>query len=246
MATLAALEHECAHALSARRFGYRLNRIVLMPYGAVISGDLSGMTPKQEILVCLSGPLCNAATALGFTALWWLFPETYAFTDVAAYLSASLFLVNLLPAWPLDGGRILRVCLRPLGKKRARVISLAITYMTSGALLGYFIFSCFSKANFGALVFAILLAAGSFGGGEYARLTFSRNKNFKRGIEERRIAISADCTAGEAMRFLREDKYLVLVLFEEREFCGELLEEELLDELEKGNYGSSLKSFLPI
>ena len=38
-ATLAALEHECAHAIAARRYGFRLDKLVLMPYGAVLSGD---------------------------------------------------------------------------------------------------------------------------------------------------------------------------------------------------------------
>ena len=134
--------------------------------------------------------------------------------------------------------------MRPLGGKKARIICKTVTFLTAAAILGYFIGSCFSKPNFGALLFALLLCAGAFGGGEYARLTFSRNKNFRRGIEEKRIALSWDVTAGEAMRFLREDKYLVLVLFENNEFAGELTEEELLSELERGNYASPLKDFI--
>ena len=43
-----ALEHECAHAFSASKRGYRLNKIVLMPYGAVIDGDLQGISFKDE------------------------------------------------------------------------------------------------------------------------------------------------------------------------------------------------------
>lgn len=245
LATIAALEHECAHALAARRFGFGLNRVVLMPYGAMIEGDLSGIPPLQELWVCLAGPLANAATALGFVALWWLYPETYPFTDAAAYVSASLFFVNLLPAFPLDGGRILRILLRPLGGKKAKIICVAVTFCFAAALLGYFIWSCFSEPNFGALIFAVLLAAGAFGGGEYARLTFSRNKNFKRGIEEKRIALSGDVTAGEAMRFLREDKLLTLVLYDGGEYMGELGEEDLLSALEQSKYGAPLKELLP-
>lgn len=245
-AAIAALEHECAHALAARRFGYRLDKIILMPYGAVVSGDLSGIPARQELWVCLAGPLANAVTALGFTALWWLYPETYPYTDAAAYVSASLFLVNLLPAWPLDGGRILRILLRPAGKRKGRIICTSVTLFTAAAILGYFIWSCFSLPNLGALFFAILLGAGAFGGAEYERLTFSRNKNFRKGIEERRIALSSDVTAGEAMHFLREDKYLVLVLFENGEFVGELAEEELLCELERGNYALPLKNFITV
>ena len=105
--TLVALMHECGHAFAAARVGYRLDKIVLMPYGALISGDIEGIGLKDEIKVALAGPLVNAATAVLFVALWWFFPETYAYTDVAAYASAAIALVNLIPAYPLDGGRIL-------------------------------------------------------------------------------------------------------------------------------------------
>ena len=217
-----------------------------MPYGAVVSGDIAGMPAKEEILVCIAGPLANAVTALGFVALWWLYPETYPFTDAAAYVSFSLFVVNLLPAFPLDGGRILRILLRPLGERKAKIICRAVTLLIAALILGTFIYSCFKTPNFGALLFAVLLAAGAFGGREYARLTFTRQKNFSRGIEEKRIALSADCTAGHAMRFLREDKYLVLVLFEKGEFYGEVTEEELISALEHGEYAAPLKSLTAI
>lgn len=50
-AVLVALEHECAHSFAAARLGFRLNRVVLMPYGAVISGNLDGISFKDEIRV---------------------------------------------------------------------------------------------------------------------------------------------------------------------------------------------------
>lgn len=237
----AALEHECAHAFAARRLGFCLNKLVLMPYGAVISGDIGGISPKEEIAVLLAGPLANAITALGFTALWWLFPETYPYTDVAAYVSLSLFLVNLLPAFPLDGGRMLRVFLRPLGEKRAARICRIVSLLISAAILGYFVYSCFSAPNLSALIFSVLLFAGSFGGGSYGRIAFAP-KNFSRGVEERRIAYSAEHTAGEAMRFLRDDKYLVLELFDGEEFLGELTEEELVKVLQEDGYERQLRT----
>ncbi len=239
-AVFAALEHELCHALAARRMGFSLNKIVLMPYGAVVSGDIRGISPLQEIWVCLAGPLSNAVTALGFVALWWLFPETYPYTDVAAQVSFSLFLVNLLPAYPLDGGRILRVLLRPLGARKAAIVCRAVTVLFAAGLAAWFVFTCFHAPDFGLLVFALFLLCGTFGGGEYARVVFCE-KDFSRGVEERRIALSAEKTAGEAMRYLREDKYLVLVLFEKGEFLGELSEEELLKILREEGYSRKLK-----
>lgn len=116
--TLTAVMHEFAHAAAAARVGYRLRRIVLMPYGAIIRGDLEGISFKDEIFVALAGPLANAAAALGFIALWWLFPDAYPYTDTAAFASLGIAAVNVLPAYPLDGGRVLFCA---LAKKRGKL-----------------------------------------------------------------------------------------------------------------------------
>lgn len=244
-AALAAAEHECAHAFVARRYGFALDKLVLMPYGAVLSGDIAGIGKKQELAVLVAGPLANAVTALAFVALWWLFPETYPYTEAAASVSFSLFLVNLLPAYPLDGGRILHLLLSPLGERRANVVCRAVTLLTALGVLAYFIWTCFFDAAWTALVFSVLLAAGAFGGGRYARMTFSREKSFARGLEERRVVIAAERTVQDAFRHLREEKYLVLVLFSGGEFLGELSEEEFLDAVRSGRWNTQLSELLP-
>lgn len=244
-AAVAAVEHECAHAFVARRYGFALDKLVLMPYGAVLSGDISGIAKRQELAVLAAGPLANAATALAFVALWWLFPETYPYTDAAAYVSFSLFLVNLLPAYPLDGGRMLHLLLSPLGERRARRICRAVTLLVAAGVLAYFIWTCFADPAWTALIFSVLLAAGAFGGGRYARMTFSREKGLARGLEERRVVISAERTVQDAFRFLREEKYLVLVLFSGSEFLGELTEEEYLRAVQAGAWSEPLGGLLP-
>ena len=241
-AVIAALEHECAHAFAAKRFGYSLDKIVLMPYGAVVSGDISGIGRKEEIVVLLAGPLANLFTGLFFVALWWIYPESYPFTDTAAYISFSLFFVNLLPAWPLDGGRILRTLLRPLGEKRAKIVCTTLTAVIAAAVLGYFVYSCFSAPAFTALAFSLLLAVGVIGGGAYRPVRIAHD--FSKGVEERRVALSADRTLKDALRYLREDKYLVLVLFEGDEFLGELPEEDLMKALAEGDYTRTLGACL--
>ena len=243
-AVLAALEHEFAHAIAARSEGYCLDKVVLMPYGAVISGDLSGIPPRAEAKVLLAGPLANAFTALAFAALWWLFPETYPYTEAAAEVSLSLFLVNLLPAYPLDGGRLLFLLLRPLGEARARLLSRISAFLTAAGILAVFAVSCFSRPNFSALFFALLLLAGNFGGGSYRRIAFPRGRSFSRGVEEKRIVLSSERTAGECVRYLREDRYLVLIVYEDGEYLGELSEGELFAVLEAGGYRTTLKEAL--
>lgn len=244
-AILAAVEHECAHAFAARRYGFTLDKLILMPYGATIAGDIGGIGRRQELYVLLAGPIANGATALAFVALWWLYPETYPYTEAAAQVSLSLFVVNLLPAYPLDGGRVLHLALAPLGERRARLLCRVVTLVIAAGIAAYFVWTCFSRPVFSALLFAGLLAAGAFGGGRYGRIAFSREKSFARGLEERRVVIAGDRTVQDAFRYLREEKYLVLVLYQDGEFMGELSEEEYLRAVEAGKWRTPLAEILP-
>lgn len=243
MATLAALEHELAHAFAARRCGYALDKIVLMPYGAVIKGDLSDMGMVERLWVLAAGPLCNGLTALAFAALWWLFPETYPYTDTAFEVSLSLCLVNLLPAYPLDGGRALRLLIGRRSQKAARIVGTVCNFLTVAAVAGYFVYSCVKGTPaFSALAFSILLFAGAFGGGgSYKSVAFSREKSFSRGIEEKRVVISCDCALRKGLRYLRRERYLVFVLYEGEEFFGEMTEGEYLAALSAGDYSKTFR-----
>lgn len=247
-ALVAALEHECAHAFAARRYGFSLDTVTLMPYGAVVSGDISGIGRKQAVAVLLAGPLANAATALAFVALWWLFPATYPYTDTAAYISLSLFAVNLLPAYPLDGGRILKLALSPLKERTVRIVLTAVSLCISAGILALFGISCKKTPQWTALALGIMLAAGALGslkrGGSYGRICFSREKSFRRGIEERRVMLDSNRPLSSALRFLSEEKYLVLVLTENGEFLGEVTEGEYLAALDGGDYSRPLKTAL--
>ncbi len=244
-AVLCALEHECAHAFVAKRYGYSLDSVILMPYGAVVSGDIAGIGKKEELAVLVAGPLSNLMTGIFFVALWWTFPETYPYTELAAQISFSLFFVNLLPAYPLDGGRLLRLMLSPLGERRAKIIGTVVSALVSFGVLAFFVWSCFHTPAWTALAFSLMLLAGAFGGGgSYRRLTFSREASFKRGVEERRVALSADAPLKDALKFLSEEKYLTLLLFEREEFLAEMSEEEVLSALQNGELSTPLKRFL--
>lgn len=98
--------HELTHAFVAKKYGYAMTQFRLMPYGAGVVGDLSEVTPTEEIVIALVGPLCSIILALITVALWWLYPVTYPYTEPFAQINLSLAVTNLLPVYPLDGGRI--------------------------------------------------------------------------------------------------------------------------------------------
>jgi Zn-dependent protease len=126
--------HELAHALTARRFGVRTSSIALFLFGGVATLEAEPPNPRAGALVALAGPAMSAAIA--FAALGALHvvdaivPVRYA--DVAAsilayvtFANAVLAAFNLIPAYPMDGGRVLRALLWRLRGDRDRATATA-------------------------------------------------------------------------------------------------------------------------
>ena len=192
--TLSALLHEGGHYIVSSSMGYELNRITLMPYGAVLSGYAGDVTIKDEIKIAVAGPAVSGFLAIFFTALWWLFPSAYPFTDLAGKTNAALFFVNLIPAYPLDGGRVLyALASLKTGRKKGLKIAKIVTISISAALLLLFIYSCFHGINLTIAVFSVFLISGLFGfkKGDYVSVyeNFSVDK-IKRPKVVRRAAVS--------------------------------------------------------
>lgn len=111
------LLHELAHSVVARRFGISIKGITLFLFGGVAEFETEPKLASVEFWVALAGPVMSLALSFGFWVLA-LFSE-FAFdlpalTEVLSYLAAInlvLALFNLLPAFPLDGGRVLRAYL---------------------------------------------------------------------------------------------------------------------------------------
>ncbi len=112
--------HEFGHALTARRFGIRTPDVTLLPIGGVARLEKMPEKPGQEILVALAGPAVNVVIFLVLLAL--LGPGAFVGLDPTnltlaslpaqiATLNLVLALFNLLPAFPMDGGRVLRALL---------------------------------------------------------------------------------------------------------------------------------------
>jgi Zn-dependent protease len=113
--------HELGHALAARRFDIGTRSITLLPIGGVASIERTPEDPRQEIIIALAGPLVS----LGIAGLLWLWLRASggmvpveqldmvegSFLQRLMLVNVLLAVFNLVPAFPMDGGRVLRAFL---------------------------------------------------------------------------------------------------------------------------------------
>lgn len=128
--------HEYGHSLMAKKFGYKVANIALYPYGGIASVE-GGFehNNKHEFWIAVAGPLVNVVFGLLFIPLAFMFAET----DLVNLLfllclkvNAILLFFNLLPLYPLDGGRICKTLIgMNITKKWAMKATGIVTVVTS-------------------------------------------------------------------------------------------------------------------
>lgn len=119
--------HEYGHALAARRFGVKTLDIIISPIGGIARLQKLPEKPKHELFVAIAGPLVNLSIALFLFAIAYItyqndflpspdeslgiISSPFGFLTLLIWINLVLFVFNLVPAFPMDGGRILRALL---------------------------------------------------------------------------------------------------------------------------------------
>lgn len=103
------LVHELGHVVVARGFGWTIREVKLLPFGGVAEvEEAGGLSAREEVLVAIAGPLQNVwmgtlAWALGALGVW-----DSGWGQYVAQANMMIALFNLLPIYPLDGGKLLQ------------------------------------------------------------------------------------------------------------------------------------------
>jgi Zn-dependent protease len=133
--------HELGHCLTARRFGIGTRRILLLPIGGMADMEAIPREPRRELLMTFAGPAVNFAIAgVLWLAIWLVgnHAQTQTATnlrdlaEILAHWNLLMGTFNLLPAFPMDGGRILRALLAT----RLPYVRATFWAATVGKLLG--------------------------------------------------------------------------------------------------------------
>jgi Zn-dependent protease/CBS domain-containing protein len=172
--------HELGHALTARRYGVRTRSITLLPIGGVASLEKMPDRPLHELIVALAGPAVNVVIA-GLLYLVILvgpgFPTSEEISLTEPQFLIQLFVVNvllvlfnLLPAFPMDGGRVLRSLLAmKLPYHRATAIAAAC----GQGMAMLFVFLGFLIPNFVLILIAVFVWLGATSESSAAEFKFT-------------------------------------------------------------------------
>jgi Zn-dependent protease/predicted transcriptional regulator len=150
------LIHELAHSLVAHRKGIRINSITLMIFGGIATMEEGVPDPKAELPMALVGPIASLVVGLVCGGIVYAVPAVTKNPEVAGVLififgylgvlNIILFAFNLLPAFPMDGGRVLRAWLAermPLHRATKIAADIGKGFAIVFGLIGLFFFSPF-------------------------------------------------------------------------------------------------------
>lgn len=231
--TVVVLSHELGHYIVARKLGYKLDSFFLAPYGVSLNYKEASFDSSDEIKIALAGPIVNITIAIIGVALFWIFPSTYGYTIEIVKQSLMLGLFNLLPCYPLDGGRILAGI---LGSHMPRVKAIKFVvnfnFVFSAIIFVMFVISCFINFNPTFALACCFLLGGAVqtkfeGRYKLMALLKKKTKNFSKPIT---LAVNSTVTLGEMLKHIEINKLTIFYcLFENGK--TKILDEKIVMEL---------------
>lgn len=243
--------HEFGHALTARRFGVQTRDITLYPIGGVARLERFPEKPRQEFLIAIAGPAVNFAIAgilFGVLAVLGRLNLEGALDVRGGSFLVQLMLLNVVigafnmaPAFPMDGGRVLRAALAAkLGYLRATKIAAAIG-QTAAVALGI-------AGFFGNPLWLLIAVFVWFAAGQEANAV--RMKALITGVPVHAImvreftSVQADATLGEALDRLLAGSQQDFPVAQGNQVVGVLTRKDLLAALEQRGKGARVREIM--
>jgi Zn-dependent protease/CBS domain-containing protein len=245
---LCVLLHELGHALTAKRFGVKAKDIVLLPIGGVARLERMPREPLHELLITVAGPLVNVAiAAVLYVVLLVLehsvWPEAQdllapragmdVFLRQLLEINVLLVIFNMIPAFPMDGGRILRSLLAMrLDYAKATQVAASIGQGLA-VLIGLF---ALMNGQFILLLIAVFVFLGAAGEAAAAQMqSVFRGLPVSTGMIRDFRTLAPSDTLGTAVEKLLGGSQMDFPVLEGEEILGVLTRQHLVTTLrEKG------------
>lgn len=229
--------HEFGHALTARRFGIVTRDITLFPIGGMARMEKMPEKPMQELLVAIAGPAVNVVIAGALLAYMHFSPATYLigfpsgpmtpeqFLPTLFLVNVLMALFNLIPAFPMDGGRILRALLA-LKFDRARATQIAAN-LGQVIAIGFVLLGLFYNIWLVFIGIFIYLGAGAEASQEYVKQDLGVH-TVGNLVMRKFTLLRAEDTLSHALRALLDSQEREFVVSENGMIAGVLTRDEML------------------
>jgi len=248
---LCVLLHEFGHALTAKRFGIATKKITLLPIGGLASIERIPEDPKKELWITIAGPMVNVVIALILYLILGnkviMTPEntvrisSTTFFQGLFWINVTLILFNIIPAFPMDGGRILRALLAiQIGRFRATRIASNLGQFVA---VGFFFLGLFYNP-------LLMFIAAFIFFGAYAenmsvqQMEFLRGHIVKEAMMKHFITIDPDTTIKEAADKLLEGWDHNFIITHNSEIQGIIHRSTLFHSLQNNNPLAPVKDIM--
>lgn len=248
LAALSLAVHEAAHAVAAKNAGFGIVQLSVWPFGAIMQLDEPG---GGEWTVAAAGPLASL-TVSGMLRLSSAAFGSSETVDTLVYTNLAIAILNLLPTFPLDGGRVLKtILLKTLHERAARKILLILTGLLAAAIFGFGAYLiCNGTPAWTLPALAPFLLASAIrewrapDAGTVSRI-MERREAIRKGQAQRTaiVAVSEQMTIREALALLSASRFTILRVQGERN-VRELDESALLDAAAKFGLQTPLKTVI--
>ncbi len=236
--------HEWAHIIAAAALGMTITEMELFPFGCAAKMQCFALSRAKEIIVAAAGPAVNLITACAVFAID-RYTESFALAGKLTAANIAIATVNLLPALPLDGGRIARACFASfMGYRRATKLMSVAGIFFAAIIAGIGIYtalqSSFNPSFFVMGFFLCLSSIKEMRSAPYILIRDLSDKRQRMGsrrtININRFAAMQSEKLCDIMREFETGKYnIVTVLDKDMGILGELDEKQILGGMmEKG------------
>ena len=140
--------HELGHSLTAQRFGFPIDSITLWLFGGIAAFSEMPENWRQELTIAVAGPIVSILVGVGSYALFSVIPASVSgarfVLGYLAVLNVALAFFNMIPAFPMDGGRVLRALLarnQPYARATQQAASVGKLFAIAMGLFGLFSFN---------------------------------------------------------------------------------------------------------